>query len=221
MRSTRILILVELALAVALAVVLNFMQIRLPINFAGGSVNLSMLPITVVALRRGALPGAIAGTVFGCIDLMLEPYILVPIQVLLDYPLPYLLFGLGVGMFSGAYNRAAKKGERHVVGSLIAKGSLIIIVAGIIGGILRLISHVLSGVFFFSEYAADFFAKNPSLLQAGPTDSGINIWIYSIAYNIPYITLSLVAVLICALVIMPVLAKAVPTHRTGTGAKAY
>ena len=216
MRSTRILILVELALAVALAVVLNFVQIRLPINFAGGSVNLSMLPIAIVALRRGALVGAISGAVFGCIDLMLEPYVLVPIQVLLDYPIPYLLFGLGVGLFSGAYRRAAKKDESRLTGGLIMRGSIIIICAGIMGGLLRFISHVLSGVFFFSEYAADFFTENPGLLQAGPTDVGINAWIYSVVYNIPYITLSLAAVLICTLVVMPVLAKAVPVNRVST-----
>ena len=213
MRSTRILILVELALAIALAVVLNFVQIRLPINFAGGSVNLSMLPLLVVALRRGSLAGAIAGAAFGCIDLMLEPYILVPIQVLLDYPLPYLLFGWGVGQFSAAYRKDANRDTPHATVGLITKGSLIIILAGIIGGLLRLVSHVVSGVFFFAEYAAEFFNDNPGMLQAGPTDTGINVWIYSLAYNIPYLTLSLIAVLICALVVMPVLAKAVPARR--------
>lgn len=212
MRNTRTLVLVELALAVALAVVLNFIQIRLPINFAGGSVSLAMLPIVVVALRRGPLVGAIVGTAFGCIDLILEPYILVPIQVLLDYPLPYLLFGLGVGLFSSAYKKAAEKDDRRMSGVFLAKSSVIIVVAGIAGGFLRLISHVLSGVFFFAEYAADFFAENPVLLQSGPTDAGINVWIYSVVYNVPYITLSLIAVLICGLIIMPVLAKAVPTR---------
>ena len=214
MRNTRTLILVELALAVALAVVLNFVQIRLPINFAGGSVNLSMLPIAIVALRRGVLAGAIAGTLFGSIDLVLEPYILVPIQVLLDYPVPYLLFGAGVGLFSETYRKAAARDEHRVTGSFIAKGSVIIVIAGVVGGLLRFISHVLSGVFFFAEYAADFFADNPGLLQAGPADMGINVWIYSVIYNFPYITLSLVAVLLCTLVVMPVLAKAVPVHTT-------
>jgi len=212
MRNTRTLILVELALAVALATVLNFLQIRLPINFAGGSVNLSMLPIAIVALRRGVLTGAVAGTMFGCIDLLLEPYILVPIQVLLDYPVPYLLFGAGVGLFSEVYRKAAVRDEHRVTGGSVAKSSVIIVVAGIVGGLLRFVSHVLSGVFFFAEYAVDFFTDNPNLLQAGPADMGINVWIYSIIYNFPYITLSLVAVLLCALVVMPVLAKAVPAH---------
>jgi thiamine transporter len=213
MRNTRILILVEVALAVALAVVLNFIQIRLPINLAGGSIQLSMLPIAIVALRRGPLAGAVAGTLFGCIDLLLEPFILFPLQVILDYPAPYLLFGLGVGLFARLYRKAAEKDERPVTGVFIAQSSGIIVGAVIVGGVLRLISHVLSGVFFFAEYAADFFAEHPTLLQAGAGDAGINLWIYSIGYNLLYIVPSVAGVLICALVVAPVLAKAVPPQR--------
>jgi thiamine transporter len=218
MRNTRILILVEVALAVALATVLNFLQIRLPFNIAGGSVNLCMLPIAVVALRRGAIAGGVAGALFGCIDLLLEPFILVPLQVILDYPAPYLLFGLGVGLFSPLYRKAAEKDERHVTGIFIAQSSAIIVGAVLVGGILRLVSHVLSGVLFFAEYAADFFVEYPALMQVGPTDAGMNLWIYSTIYNLLYIVPSVTAALICALVVMPVLAKAVPARRLETTA---
>ncbi|MDR1083168.1 MAG: energy-coupled thiamine transporter ThiT [Coriobacteriales bacterium] len=213
MRNARILVLVEVALAVALAAVLNFLQLRLPFNIAGGSISLAMLPIVVVALRRGPLAGAVAGTLFGCLDLLLEPFVLVPVQVFLDYPAPYLLFGLGAGLFSGLYYRAVEKNERHLDGAFIAKGSLIVVAAMLVGGILRLASHVLSGVFFFAEYAADFFAENPSFLQAGSVDAGLNVWIYSIVYNLLYIVPSVIGVLICALIVMPVLAKSVPVKR--------
>ncbi|MDR1359156.1 MAG: energy-coupled thiamine transporter ThiT [Coriobacteriales bacterium] len=209
----RTLIITEVALAIALATVLNFVQIRLPINIAGGSINLSMLPIALVALRRGMISGAVAGTAFGFLDLLLEPFILVPVQVLLDYPLPYLLFGLGVGLFSGLYNRYALQADRRVTGRFLAGGSLIIVVALVVGGVLRLVPHVLSGVFFFAEYAADFFASAPSLLGAGPVDSGLNVWVYSVGYNATYVVPSLVCVGICLLVIAPILAKAVPVRK--------
>lgn len=218
MRSTRILVLVELALAVALAVVLNFLQFRLPINVAGGSINLAMLPLAIVALRRGPLAGALAGTLFGCFDLLLEPFILFPLQVILDYPAPYLLFGLGVGLFSGVYHRAVERDERPITGSFVVRSTGIVIAALVVGGVLRLVSHVLSGVFFFAEYAADFFADYPSLLQAGPADAGLNVWIYSLIYNLLYIVPSVAAVLVCALVVMPVLARAVPTQQLATSA---
>jgi thiamine transporter len=201
------------ALAIALAAVLNFLQIRLPINIAGGSINLSMLPIALVALRRGVLSGMVTGTAFGLLDLLFEPFVLMPIQVVLDYPLPYLLFGLGVGLFSGLYNRYALQTGRRVTGRLLAQGSLIIVLALVVGGALRLVPHVLSGVFFFAEYAADFFASAPALLGAGPVDAGLNVWVYSVAYNATYVVPSLVCVGVCLLVIAPVVAKAVPVRK--------
>ena len=213
MRSTRTLVITEVALAIALAAVLNFLQVRLPVNLFGGSINLSMLPIAVVALRRGALSGMVAGTAFGIIDLLIEPYVLVPVQVLLDYPLPYLLFGLGVGLFSDWYNKASSGVRAKATGRLVAQGSLVIVVALVFGGLLRLASHVVSGVVFFSEYAADFFASNPTLLMAGPVDSGLNLWIYSVVYNLLYLVPSLVGSALCLLVIAPVLAKAVPVRK--------
>lgn len=213
MRNTRTLIITEIALAIALATVLNFLQIRLPVNIFGGSINLSMLPIALVALRRGALSGVVAGTVFGSIDLLIEPFILTPAQVLLDYPLPYLLFGLGVGLSSGLYTRVAKRASTRLTGRVLAKGSFVIIAALIFGGLLRLASHVLSGVIFFSEYAADFFAENPGLLLDGPMDTGLNVWIYSTGYNVLYLAPSLLFVGICLLVIAPVLARAVPVRK--------
>lgn len=212
MSNTRTLIITEVALAIALATALNFLQIRLPINIAGGSINLSMLPIALVALRRGVVSGMVTGAAFGFLDLLIEPFILVPIQVILDYPLPYLLFGLGAGLFSKLYNRHANQDGKQATGRFLAKGSLIIIAALICGGALRLIPHVLSGVFFFAEYAADFFASTPTLVVTGPVDSGLNVWIYSIGYNSLYIVPSLVCVGVCLLVIAPILAKAVPVR---------
>ena len=217
MRNTRTLIITEVALAIALATVLNFLQIRLPVNLFGGSINFCMLPIAIVALRRGALSGAVAGAVFGIIDLLLEPYVLTPVQVVLDYPLPYLLVGLGVGLFSTLYNRQITKAGELVTGRLVGQGSLVIIIALIVGGIMRLASHVVSGVVFFGEYAADFFEANPTLLQAGAADAGLNLWIYSLVYNLMYIVPSLIVAAICLLVIAPILAKAVPVRKFYAG----
>lgn len=192
MRNTRILILVEVALAVALSAVLNLLAMRLPINIAGGSISLTMLPIIVVALRRGVVAGAAAGALFGFLDLLMEPFILVPAQVLLDYPVPYLVLGLGIGLFSTAYGKTLEPKEK---GSAIITGSVLIVIATLVGWVLRVISHVLSGVLFFAEYAGDQ-----------------NVWLYSIVYNLSYLTPSLIASLVLALILLPVLAKAAPVQ---------
>ena len=89
MRSERTQLLVEIALTVALSAVLSMLAVRLPINFAGGTISLSMVPILVLALRRGLLPGLIAGALFGCVDYLIEPFFVAPVQVLLDYPVAF------------------------------------------------------------------------------------------------------------------------------------
>ena len=195
MRNTRVAMIVECALAVAMAVVLNFVAIRLPINIAGGSISLTMLPIAIVALRRGPVAGMMAGAVFGAFDLLIEPFIVHWAQVFLDYPVPYLLFGLGVGLFARAYTRLFAHTTQAV-----AKGSAIILAGFILGGILRYASHVLSGVIFFSEYAG-----------------GGNVLVYSLLYNVTYLAPSLVATVVLALILVPILERAVPSSRQAAG----
>jgi len=244
-RNPRIQTLAEAALAVALAAVLNLLALRLPINIAGGSISLTMLPIAIVALRRGPLAGAAAGTLFGLLDLLMEPFILVPAQVILDYPLPYLVFGLAVGLLMPAYQTRTAQGRGATpqatgavppvrssatpqgvpdavpLGSSVAApgpdatpqapgaavippvrtsrpalASALVIIAFLVGGILRYACHVFSGVLFFSEYAGSQ-----------------NVWLYSIIYNISYLAPSLAASLIVALIILPILQRAVPPQR--------
>lgn len=185
MRNERIRILAEIALAVALASVLNLWQIRLPWNIAGGSISLTMLPIFVVALRRGAVAGMIAGALYGTLDLIFNPFIVHWAQVLLDYPLPYLLVGLS-GLGAASYRSLLEKGTSFA--------SAIAALWMLLGGVGRFIAHVLSGVIFFAEYAP----------------AGQNVWVYSILYNISYVLPSLAVSIVVALVLLPVLHRAVP-----------
>ncbi|MDR3315268.1 MAG: energy-coupled thiamine transporter ThiT [Coriobacteriales bacterium] len=210
MRNNKVLVLVEVGLAVALAAVLNLLAARLPINIAGGSISLSMLPIAVVALRRGVSAGFAAGFIFGALDLLFEPFIVHWAQVLLDYPLPYALFGVGTGLLAKPYKALfAGKAAQAVQSSQetprpvttgqsgqISQGSLLIVAAVIIGGLLRLVTHILSGVIFFAEYAG-----------------GENVWIYSIVYNASYMLPSIVITLLVTLIIVPILARVVPVQK--------
>ncbi len=126
----------ELAMAVALAVVLELLSKTLPIPrfwAYGGSVSLCMLPILVIAFRRGWKPGCAAGGLYGLIDFTISPFYFHPIQVLLDYPLAFGVVG-AAGFFKGA--------ERGGV-----------VVGAILGNGLRFVAHVVSGVVFFAELA--------------------------------------------------------------------
>jgi len=121
-------IIAEVVVAVALAYVLNLIVIfRMP---QGGSVTaVSMVPLLWLALRRGLKIGIFGGVVFGIVDMFPQPFIVHPVQFLLDYPLAFGALGLA-GFFKG----------RPILG----------VIVGIVG---RFISHFISGVIFFAMYA--------------------------------------------------------------------
>jgi len=121
-------IIAEITIFVALATALSYIKLfALP---QGGSVTAaSMVPILWLALRRGAKIGIFAAAVYGLIQLMLEPFIVHPAQVLLDYPVAFGALGLA-GFFQ----------KRPFLGVNV----------GILG---RFIAHFVSGIIFFASYA--------------------------------------------------------------------
>jgi len=161
MKRNQIRIMTEIGMAVALSAILNFIVLwRMP---QGGSLSLEMLPILIIALRRGAGPSMIAGVVYGLVQLALGPFIVHPAQLILDYPLAYMLVGLA-GIFLNKINLKAKS---STYGWLL--------LAVLTGGLGRFISHFFSGAIFFAQYAPE----------------GQNPWVYSAIYNITYLLPSL------------------------------
>ncbi|MBR1645710.1 MAG: energy-coupled thiamine transporter ThiT [Selenomonadaceae bacterium] len=121
-------ILVNISLMLALATILNF--IRLYHFPQGGSITLgAMIPLLMISFRYGAGVGILAGFTFGLIQILQDPFILHPIQVLFDYPLPYMAMGFA-GLFS----------SRKIFGTILA-------FAG------KFACHFISGVIFFASYA--------------------------------------------------------------------
>ena len=99
----------------------------------GGSINLGMLPIFWLAMRRGPKIGIFAGALLGFVDLAIGPFIVHPIQFILDYPLPFACLGL-----AGFFRRFQRFGP----------------VAGVtVGGTARFLCHFTSGVVYFANYA--------------------------------------------------------------------
>ena len=123
------------ALMIALATVLGQIQIfSMP---QGGSVTLfSILPIVVCGYLLGTRRGVMAGFCVGLINLIFGPYVIHPVQLLLDYPVAFGALGLS-GLTANMKNG-------------LTKGYIV----GIIG---RYICAVLSGVIFFGEYAPEGF----------------------------------------------------------------
>jgi thiamine transporter len=123
------------AVLVALAIALNqIILFRMP---QGGSITaFSMLPVVVCAYFFGVRRGLMAGMCVGLIDLIFNPYVIHPIQMLLDYPLAF-----GALAFAGIM-RTRKFG--------LMSGYLV----GLFG---RYLCAVLSGIVFFGQYAPEGF----------------------------------------------------------------
>lgn len=119
---------VHIGLMLALTVILHtFRLYHMP---QGGSVTLGgMIPLLLIAFRYGPAVGYLSGFSYGLINLIQDPFILHPIQVLFDYPLPYMAIGLA-GYFK----------DRILLGAIV----------GICG---RFICHFISGSVFFASYA--------------------------------------------------------------------
>ena len=124
------------ALLVALSTALSYVVLfKAPY---GGSVTLfSILPIVLAGYFFNVRIGLIVGMAVGFLNLLLNPYIVHPIQLLLDYPLAFGALGLG-GILK-------KKGEYSIIGVLW------------ISILARYFCAFLSGVVFFGAYAPKGF----------------------------------------------------------------
>jgi thiamine transporter len=173
----RTIVLVEIALSIALAVVLAMLRVwKMP---QGGTVSLAMVPLFVLALRRGPLVGVLAGALYGLTDFFVDPYPPVHwIQPLLDYPVAYALCG-AAGVFASTWRSLWREGR-------VGQGVWRAVVPGVaLGTLLRYGAHVVSGAVFFGEYAP----------------AGQPVLAYSLVYN----TFALVAGAVCSAAVVIVL----------------
>ncbi len=122
------------SLLVALSTVLSYIVLfNAPY---GGSVTLvSMLPIILAGYFFNIRIGLIVGISVGLLNLLLNPYIVHPVQLLLDYPLAFGALSLGsIFRESGKYSIFA------------------CVWVGILG---RFFCSFLSGVIFFASYTPE------------------------------------------------------------------
>lgn len=134
------------AMSIALGTVLSFVKI---FDFPwGGSITLlSMLVIALPGYFYGLGVGLITGLAYGALQLIIDPYVIFPIQLVVDYFLAFGALGLS-GLFANAKNG-------------LVKGYI----TGIMG---RYVFAVISGWIFFGEYAWEGWAVLPySLVYNG------------------------------------------------------
>ena len=155
-----------MAVAIALGTVLSFLKFS--IWAQGGAVTAgSMVPILWFSLRRGTKMGIAGGVIYGMVQLVLDPFIVHPAQLLLDYPLAFGALGLS-GLFR----------DRQALGVSV----------GIAG---RFLAHFVSGVIFFAIYAPQVYLG----LNIG-ANAYLYSALYNASYLVPELIISLVLVLV-------------------------
>ncbi len=120
--------LIYIGLMLALTILLH--QLRLYHMPQGGSITCgAMIPLLLITYRYGCGVGCLTGFLYGMINLLQDPYVLHPVQVLFDYPLPYMALGLA---------------------ALLPSHRWLSTLAAFIG---RFACHFISGAVFFASYA--------------------------------------------------------------------
>lgn len=121
------------ALCLALAFVLSYIKLfDLP---QGGAVTAaSLLPIVAFAYSYGLAPGLVVGVAYGLLQMIQDPWIVTPVQAILDYPLAFACIALA------AVARKLPDSWGWLVGMALA-------------AVGRFVCHTFTGVVFFAEYA--------------------------------------------------------------------
>ena len=127
------------AMALALGTILsNIKLLEMP---TGGSITLlSMLVICLPGFLYGPAAGFLTCTAYGVLQLVIDPYVLYPMQLVVDYILAFGSMGVS-GFFSKSKNG-------------LIKGYLAAVTA-------RFVFAVISGWIFFGEYAWDGWSALP------------------------------------------------------------
>ena len=169
-------------MAIALSTILSMITlVQMP---QGGSLTpASMLPLIFCALAFGPGWGLGICTAYGLLQFVINPFAAHWASIILDYPLAFGLLGLAGLLAAPRAVRLAEKNILRRVGLVKLPRIAVAILIGMAG---RLVSHVLSGVIFYAEYAGD---QNP--------------WLYSLIYNGTYMLPE--AILTC-LILIPVAA---------------
>lgn len=171
MKHQRLVIMIEISLMAALSIILSYVQFG-ALWAMGGSISLIMIPIFVIAFRRGWKAGALTGFIVGLLQLFTGATIVHPVQLVLEYPVAYTVLGTA-GLF--VTSRSFAKGVPYVS----------IVIGVLAAALLRFIDHFASGVIWFGAYAGDM----PVVLYSA---------VYNASYLIPEALITIVIIVLLA-----------------------
>ena len=149
----------------------------------GGSIGIAMIAVLIIAYRRGLWPALLTGLIMGTLDVATSAYILHPVQLVLDYIIPYALVGFAA-LLKPFFDKYDDK-----------KSRIPWLISGVvIGGLLKFLSHYLAGIFFWTESSEFAWGLEKT-----------NLYLYCFIYNIAFIGPSIV---LCSALMVPLYLKA-------------
>ena len=128
------------AISLALSYALSYAALfKMP---QGGTITfVSLLPLMIYSYMFGIRRGLILAFIYGILQAIQDPWIIHPLQFLLDYPLAFAMIGVA-GVFKE-------------IGLFKKMPILAFVLGGILAVVLRYLSHVGSGIFAFGMYAEE------------------------------------------------------------------
>lgn len=172
MRNEKVRMLCEGALCIAMSVVLSY--VKLDVGPSGGSINATMIPLVLFAIRWGWGWGVGAGLVFGTLKYFLgEGFVISWVSILFDYSVAYAFVGFA-GVLKGKANTAW--------------------LAALMGCAARFVVHYLSGVTVYAEWMPEEF------LGMTMTTPFFYSFLYNLFYMLPSTVITLVGVFTLSMV---------------------
>lgn len=142
----------EIAIMVALAIVIDRF-VRIPIGSTGGSLNISAIPLMVVALRHGPFKGFIAsGIVYGLITCLWDGY------GIATYPMEYLIAFGSIAFFGFVSPFLINNFGKSLNGKLFS--ILLLLCATVIWSTIRFFAASFDSVVLYEYTWAAAFAYN-------------------------------------------------------------
>ncbi|MEG1662616.1 MAG: energy-coupled thiamine transporter ThiT [Clostridia bacterium] len=126
------------AIAIAMSFALSYIKF-LELGQGGSITFASLLPLIIYCCMFGTRRGIVVCLIYGVLQAIQDPFIIHPMQFLLDYPLAFGLIGVsGIFMEKGLF-------KKHKVVAFI--------LGAVLAVLLRYSCHVCSGIFAFASYA--------------------------------------------------------------------
>ena len=177
------------AVCIAMSFALSYLRIvKMP---QGGSITIaSLLPLMLYSFMFGTKKGIFAGSIFGLLQAIQDPYIIHPAQFVLDYPAAFACIGL-TGIFANFKPLEKLPQIQFLLG-------------GIVAGLGRFIMHFISGTFAFGTWAPE----------------GQPAWIYSLGYQAGYvlpdiaIAIAIGVIILCSPAVVKLVRKFRPHENT-------